>query len=187
MEEHPMARKKSWREKLHDSKGLPKTGQITPEHFPHWGQGTFVIAAPIEVDAVMREVPRRKLLTIELLREILARRHATTIACPITTGIFAWIAAHAADEDEKEGRKTITPYWRTLKSKGELNPRYPGGIENLRARLETEGHSIIQKGKRFFVKDYETALLQGDCGAGPPLRPEGPRAARPVRISRLPR
>jgi len=79
----------------------------------------------------------------------LAGRHRVTIACPITTGIFAWIAAHAAEEAKSEGRKRITPYWRTLKTGGELNPKYPGGIEGIRAHLEAEGHQVVSKGKRW--------------------------------------
>ena len=81
-----------------------------------------------------------------------------TIACPITTGIFAWIAAHAAEEAAGEGKKRTTPYWRTLKTGGELNPKYPGGLPALRQRLEAEGHEIIAKGKRLFVAEYEKRL-----------------------------
>ena len=103
----------------------------------------------------MKKVGRGKLTTIDAIRKTLAKKHGTTIACPITTGIFAWIAAHAADEAEQGGRSRITPYWRTLKTGGELNPKYPGGIKNLRARLAAEGHRIIKKGKRYFVADYE--------------------------------
>jgi len=33
------------------------------------------------------------------------------------------------------------------KSGGELNPKYPGGIEEHKARLELEGHKVIQKEK----------------------------------------
>jgi hypothetical protein len=78
----------------------------------------------------------------------------------MTTGIFAWIASHAADEDEQSGRKRITPYWRTLKVGGELNPKYPGGIKNLRARLAAEGHRVIKKANRYFVADFEQALIE---------------------------
>ena len=39
------------------------------------------------------------------------------------------------------------------------NPKYPGGIDNVRARLEEEGHTVVQKGKRFFVENYEAALV----------------------------
>ena len=42
----------------------------------------------------------------------------------MTTGIFAWIAAHAANESEEAEVSDTTPYWRTLKAKGELNPSY---------------------------------------------------------------
>ena len=55
----------------------------------------------------------------------LAAKHGATIACPITTGIFAWIAAHAADEAEHDGRKRITPYWRTLKDRRRTQPQVP--------------------------------------------------------------
>ena len=85
-------------------------------------------------------------------------RHGATTTCPITTGIFSWIAAHAAVEAAAEGVGNTTPYWRTLKSKGELNPKYPGGIVGLKRKLSGKGHRIIQKGRRFFVKDFETHL-----------------------------
>ena len=110
--------------------------------------------APLEVDAIMRQVPKGKLITIDDIRRCLAEKHRATIACPITTGIFAWIAAHAADKAEHAGQKKITPYWRTLKTAGQLNPKYPGGIDNLVSRLRAEGHSIQQKGSRYLVPDY---------------------------------
>ena len=155
-----MKKKKSWREKLADSKDLPRVCPIDETKIKRWGTGTFVIPAPIEVDELMRKVPKRKLTTIDELRKALAARHRASIGCPLTTGIFAWIAAHASAEAEAEGVKRITPYWRTLKSKGELNPKYPGGIKNLTEHLTSEGHTIVQKGKRFFVKDYEKSLVR---------------------------
>ncbi len=150
--------KKTWQEKLADNKGFPKVGNIAGTKSKRWGTGTFVIPSPIEVDALMRRVPKGRLTTIDELRKVLARQHGTTIACPITTGIFAWIAAHAADEAERAGKKSITPYWRTLKTGGELNPKYPGGIAALKQKLAAEGHSIIQRGKRFFVEDFQGRL-----------------------------
>jgi len=146
-------KRKSWQEKLADAKGLPKIFKLNATQSKRWGKGTMVIPAPMEVNELMRRVPKGKLTTIDALRKILARRHGATMACPITTGIFAWISAHAAAEAEMEGRKRITPYWRTLKSNGELNPKYPGGIEGLKGRLAAEGHQVIQRGKRFFVAE----------------------------------
>ena len=114
-------KKKTWREKLAESKGFPKVCKIDSTRSKRWGSGTYVIPAPTEVDELMRRVPRGKLATIDQIRKTLARRHGATIACPITTGIFAWIAAHAAAEAEAAGEKKATPFWRTLKTGGELN------------------------------------------------------------------
>jgi hypothetical protein len=155
-------KKKSWREKLADSKGFPKVCRIDQTKSKSWGDGTFVIPAPMEVDELMGRVPKGKLTTIDELRKALAHRHGTTMACPLTTGIFAWIAAYAAAETHAEGQKNVTPYWRTLKSKGELNPKYPGGIADLKRKLRGEGHAVVQKGKRFFVKDFQQCLAKLD-------------------------
>jgi hypothetical protein len=150
-----MPRKKTWQEKLNDSKDLPRIGKITGVMCKKWGTGIMVIPAPKEVDAEMRRVKKGKLITINKIRTRLARKHDADVGCPITTGIFAWIAAHAADEAESEGKTRITPYWRTLKAGGELNTKYPGGIANLRRRLQAEGHTVVQKGKRFVVAGFE--------------------------------
>ena len=152
-------KKKSWREKLADNKGLPKVGRVTGKMSKRWGQGTMVIPAPLEVDALMKQVPKGRVVTINELRSALAAKHKVDFACPITTGIFSWIAAHAAAEAEAEGAKRITPYWRTLKTGGELNPKYPGGPEAIAKRLRLEGHEIVAKGKRSLVLNYEQKLF----------------------------
>ncbi|MHC4069215.1 MAG: MGMT family protein [Planctomycetota bacterium] len=155
-----MGKKTSWQEKLADSKDLPRVGKIDEKKSKRWGTGTYVIPAPSEVDAIMRKVPKGKLITINEIRQILAKKHKATIGCPITTGIFSWIAANAADEMERQGKKQITPYWRTLKTGGILNEKYPGGLENLKKRLEAEGHRVIPKGrsKHFMVENFEKSL-----------------------------
>ena len=155
-----MARRKSWREKLADSKGLPKVVPVTGKMSKRWGTGTVAIPAPMEVDEVMRKVRKGKLITINEIRAILAQKHGATIGCPITTGIFAWIAAHAAAEAEAEGKKRITPYWRTLKSGGVLNEKYPGGVAGQRRLLESEGHTVVPRGKRLCVADYERKIAR---------------------------
>ncbi len=156
-----MRTKKSWREKLADSKGLPKVGEVTGKMSRRWGEGKMVIPAPMEVDALMKQVPKGRVVTINELRAALAAKHKADFACPMTTGIFSWIAAHAAAEAEAEGAKRITPYWRTLKKGGELNPKYPGGVEAIGKRLRAEGHKILQKGKRRVVGDFQKLLFTG--------------------------
>jgi alkylated DNA nucleotide flippase Atl1 len=119
----------------------------------------MVIPAPLEVDEIMRKVPKGKLTTINEIRAALARKHNVDVGCPITTGIFAWIAAHAAEEAAADGAKRVTPYWRTLKSGGELNPKYPGGVPGLKKLLLAEGHRVVQKRKRFFVENFQERLV----------------------------
>jgi len=154
-----MKTRKSWREKLADDKGLPKVCEVTEKQSQRWGAGTFVIPAPREVDALMKRVPKGRVVTINELRAALAKKHKTDFACPITTGIFSWIAANAAAEAAAKGARRVTPYWRTLKSGGELNPKYPGGVAGIARRLRAEGHKIMAKGKRTLLVDYEKKLF----------------------------
>jgi hypothetical protein len=151
-------KKKSWQEKLTDDKDLPKVVKIDATKSKRWGTGTCVIPAPREVNELMRRVPKGKLTTIDELRKALAARHRATIACPTTTGIFAWIAANAAAEAAAQKQNNSTPFWRTLKSGGELNPKYPGGIQALRRMLKAEGHRVVVRGKRFFVEGFAEHL-----------------------------
>ncbi len=99
----PVSKKKkkssSWMEKLDRDEGFPKVVPIGPSMTSQWGEGTMVIPAPREVDAIMKRIPAGKLITINEIRSVLARRHGATMGCPMTTGIFAWIAANAAEED----------------------------------------------------------------------------------------
>ena len=94
-------KRSSWSEKLDQSKGLPKVVPIGPTMRKQWGEGTVVVPTPREVDAIMKTVPLGKLITIQEIRAIVAERHGATIGCPLTVGIFAWIAAHAAEDDAK--------------------------------------------------------------------------------------
>ncbi len=127
-------KRKTWREKLADDKGLPKVIKLEAAAAKRWGGRTMIIPAPREVDAVIR--------TIRKGRTALARKHGTETTYPITTGIFSWIAAHAAMEDEAAGKKRITPWWRVLKSDGKLNPKFPGGIAEQARRLAVEGFIV---------------------------------------------
>lgn len=151
---------KSWQEKLADSKDLPKVVEINEKLSKRWGTGTLVIPAPMEVAEIMAKVPKGKLITINEIREFLAEKHGATIGCPITTGIFAWVAAHAAEEAASEGKRNTVPYWRTLKTGGVINEKYPGGVEAQKKLLEREGHRVVPKGKNYVVADYERCLIR---------------------------
>jgi hypothetical protein len=155
-----LAKGKTWRDKLEDSKDLPRIERIEGTLRDKWGRGNMVIPAPKEVDAMMKRVPRGKVVTINELRKALAKKHGVTLGCPITTGIFAWISAYAADEAARKGATRVTPYWRTLKTGGELNLKYPGGLKGLKKKLEAEGIPVVQKRKRWVVADYKERLAE---------------------------
>jgi hypothetical protein len=69
----------SWQQKLEQDHDLPKVTEITGKLSSKWGSGTVCIPAPREVDEIMRSVPRGRLITINQIREIVARRHGATI------------------------------------------------------------------------------------------------------------
>jgi hypothetical protein len=155
-------KRKTWKEKLEDSKSFPKTLKLEPK-FPCYRAlkkmgaklgDSVVIAPPLEVDAIMKKVPKGRLITLKEICEDLAEKHETDYCCTLTTGIFIMTAANAAEETRGD-----TPYWRTLKNNGELNKKYPGGVERQKELLENEGHMIVSRGKRLFVKDFEKKLI----------------------------
>lgn len=152
-----MPKRKSWAERLAQS--APRVIKDIPEKMARrLGPGSMVVPSPADVDAVIRTVGKRKLVTAREIGQSLARTHNTTVCCTVTTGICAWIVAHAAHEAEEMGKSRITPYWRVLKPGGEINGKYPGGLAGVKKRLEEEGHVIVHDGKRYVVKDYEKKL-----------------------------
>ena len=152
--------KKDFNAMLHDSKDMPKIQTVTdPKTIEKYGGTRMYFAPPIDYDKIMRQVPYGKVVTIGSIREHFAKLNSADFTEPITAGIFvsiaAWASYQRADSD--------TPYWRTLKANGELNAKYPGGIEAQKEKLEAEGHTIVTKGRtnlRYFVKDYEQTLFE---------------------------
>ena len=149
-----------YRNRLHDEKDFPKIKTIPKKLHKSWGIGKFVMPSPLEVNSLMKKVSKGKLTTINQLRGILAKKYKTTTACPIVTGIFVIIAARAAAEELKEGKKRVTPYWRTIKTNGIINEKYPGGIAAQKKILKQEGHIILSKGKNYIVENYQNKLLK---------------------------
>lgn len=145
---------------LNDSKDMPKLVTITDEKsIEKYGGSRMYFAPPADYDKVMRLVPRGKLITVGAIREYFAKKNGADFTDPITAGIFCSIAAWASFQRTED----ITPYWRTLKANGELNPKYPGGVEAQKKLLEDEGFTIIKKGRtniRYYVKDYDKFLYR---------------------------
>ena len=147
---------------LMDGKDMPRIQIVTdPKTIEKYGGNRMYFAPPLDYDRAMRHVPWGKLTTVGRLREIFAREAGADFTEPITAGIFVSIAAWASEQRGADP----TPWWRTLKAGGELNPKYPGGVEHQRARLEQEGHRIVVRGRknlRYYVENYEKALFDPD-------------------------
>ena len=145
---------------LLEKKDMPKIQIITDSaSIKKYGGERMYFAPPADYDAVMRTVPFGKVTTVGEIRSFFAEQNNADFTDPITAGIFVSIAAWASHQRTADQ----TPYWRTLKAGGELNPKYPGGVEEQKKRLEDEGHTIVTKGRtrlRYVVKDYEAALYR---------------------------
>ena len=156
--------KKDFNAMLHDNKDMPKVQIVTDEKtIAKYGGERLYFAPPLAYDAMMKRVPSGKLTTVGELRAYFARHNDADFTEPITAGIFVSIAAWASAQREEDE----TPYWRTLKAKGELNPKYPGGVAAQQEKLEAEGHTIIVRGRknlRYYVQNYETALFDLEAG-----------------------
>ncbi|MCH5273033.1 MAG: MGMT family protein [Lachnospiraceae bacterium] len=152
--------KKDFNAMLHDSKDMPKFQTITDrKSIEKYGGARMYFAPPLDYDTVMKQVPYGKVITVGEIREYFAKRSGADFTEPITAGVFVSVAAWASHQrtDDK------TPYWRTLKANGELNQKYPGGVLNQKEKLEAEGHTVIEKGRkniRYYVKDYEKFLFK---------------------------
>jgi alkylated DNA nucleotide flippase Atl1 len=160
-------RKKSWQEKLADKKGYPKTLKLE-KRFPCYSAvhkmgadvgDKVVLVNPSEVVEIMRKVPKGKLVTIVEICKKIAKEHTVEACCSLTAGIFIMTAANAAEEAANQGKDLNIPYWRTLKADGFLNEKYPGGAEAQKEKLENEGFIVIQKGKKYFVQNYQNSLV----------------------------
>lgn len=157
--------KKDFNAMLNNSKDMPKTQIITDEKtIARYGGNRMYFAPPVDYDTVMKTVPFGKLTTVGEIREYFAHNNNADFTEPMTAGMFVSIVAWASHQRTENK----TPYWRTLKANGELNEKYPNGVEAQKALLEAEGHIIIQKGRKnikYYVKDYEAALYPLDSRA----------------------
>ncbi len=151
----------TWEAKLKKTHNFPKILKLNPK-FPCGKtlmklgakQGdTVVLVDAMEVSDIMKSVPKGKLMTLKEVCAKIAKKHKVKWACTLVTGIHVMIAANAAYE-----MKSKVPYWRVLKMEGELNEKYPKGLNAQKKLLEKEGHKVIRKGKRMFVADYEKKL-----------------------------
>ena len=148
-------RRKSWEEKLNDAKDLPKVVPLKGKAKQRWKANTLAIASPREIFSLIQSVPAGKVATMADLQAAVAKKHGAELGCPLTTGIFTWIAANASEELEAKRPGSGAPYWRILKSDGSLNPKFPGGIKRQSEHLAQEGVVCEKRGAKTRVSGLE--------------------------------
>lgn len=140
---------------LKNSKDMPKVQIVKDEKtIQKYGGSKMFLAPPIFYDELIKKVPKGKVVTIGQMREYLARMNKADFTDPMTAGIFVNIVAWASYQRQNN----VTPFWRVLKSDGELNAKYPEGIELQKRLLEEEEHEIVMRGTKnikYYVKDFE--------------------------------
>ncbi len=160
-------KRKSWQEKLQDKKNFPSVHKLQ-KNFPCYNSvhkmgaevgDDVVLANPSEIVDEMKQVPEGKLTSIVDICKKISSRHGVKACCSLTTGIFIMTAANAVEEATLEGKRLNIPYWRTLKADGQLNAKYPDGVEGHKKLLESEGHTVVKKGRKFYVKDFTKFLV----------------------------
>ncbi|MCA3323682.1 MAG: MGMT family protein [Roseomonas sp.] len=155
-----MPKKKSAIDHLNNGRE-PHIIHLIPPGAPGYAEakgGAMVVSSPAEVDALIRRIEPGEVVTLDDLRAALARRHKVAVACPVSTAIFANMAARAAEERRQRGvpQAELTPWWRVLRKGGFLNPKLPGGVERQAALLQNEGVRVSPLRKQLAVYDYET-------------------------------
>lgn len=154
--------KKDFNTMMKNNKDMPKIQIVTDlKTIKQYGGNKMFFAPPLYYDELMKKVPKGKLITVKEMRDYLAKQNGADFTDPMTAGIFVQIVAWASFQRKSD----ITPYWRTLKTDGELNDKYPEGVELQKKLLTEEGHTIIQKGRKnikYYVKDYEKSLIELD-------------------------
>ena len=166
--------KKDFNAMMKNNKDMPKIQIVEDENtIKKYGGSKMFFAPPLYYDNIMKKVPKGKLVTVSQMRDYLAGKLVTVsqmrdylakqnnadFTDPMTAGIFVNIVAWASYQRDTD----ITPYWRTLKSDGELNVKYPEAIELQKRLLEEEGHTIVSKGTKnikYYVKDFENSLIE---------------------------
>lgn len=152
--------KKDFNAMLNNNKDMPKVQIVKDENtIKKYGGDKMFFAPPIYYDELMKKVPKGKLVLVSQLRDYLANKNGADFTDPMTAGIFVNIVAWASYQRSEN----VTPYWRTLKSNGELNDKYPEAVTLQKRLLEEEGHVIISKGTKnvkYYVKDYANSLIK---------------------------
>jgi alkylated DNA nucleotide flippase Atl1 len=121
------------------------------------GPGKMLLPGPATVAALIKRIPKHKLVTTNQLCQELTDQFKVRGTCPVTTQQA--LQAVANDATRK------VPYWRVIKGTGGLFSRFPGGVEAQAALLKKEGFAVVRKGKVPKIKDFQQSLVRFQVGS----------------------
>ena len=105
------------------------------------GAKTNYLPSVEEVAKAIKSIPKGKTKTIKELREELAILGRAETSCPATLLKYWKWMANLSDESKLKYKKYDIPWWRVLKD-GKPSRHMPGGIENQKKILHSEGAII---------------------------------------------
>lgn len=125
---------------------------ISPEREKYFGcSGKMLLPSVATVEAMIRRIPQRKLITVDGLRRALAAQFNVEVTCPAATQQ----ALRAIAKRPAGG----VAYWRVVKRNGELISIFPGGVAGHAARLGSEGLDVDTRGKAPRVAAFADRLV----------------------------
>lgn len=133
------AKRKTWKDKFVAAK--PEHIVVLEKAFAGVPAGKrLLIPSPALIDAYVREVPSGSSKTIVAMREELAAEAGADATCPVTTSMFARIAAEAALEDVSRGKQLsdIAPFWRVIGPGDAIASKLSCGIEFIETQRKVE-------------------------------------------------
>lgn len=101
------------------------------------------------VKEIVQNVKKGELITLEQIREKLAREFSVESTCPAST-------VKALQILSKEEKPVC--YWRTVKKNGELISKFPNGVEGHAFLLQKEGFEINFDKKNPTVANFNSKL-----------------------------
>jgi alkylated DNA nucleotide flippase Atl1 len=116
------------------------------------GPGKMLLPSPATVAALIAKVPARKLITTNLLCQLLAQQFNVRGTCPVTAQRALQAVAH-------DPRSKVA-YWRVVKANGGLMTRFPGGAEGQAERLRKEGFAVGGKAKAQKITNFRESLAR---------------------------
>ncbi len=111
----------------------------------------MVVPTPDLIRNVIEGVPQGQQLSLPALRNLLASRAGTEVACPVTTSLFLrklveaeWSKLQTLPAEERDASlKSLLPFWRAIHPKMPLYKKLDPAIQSfVLAQRESEGISI---------------------------------------------